>query len=67
MRGKTRRKRGKLGAREKRGHNIDGKRQEKRKSATSVKHLGGSFGTLPPTRGQEIQKMHSSNAVSGAV
>lgn len=39
-----------------RGHNIDGKRQEKRKRATSVKHLGGSFGTLPPARGHEIRK-----------
>lgn len=67
MRGKTRRKRDKLGARKKRGHNIDGKRQEKHKSATSVKHLEGSFGTLPSTKGQEIPKMHSSNAGSGAV
>lgn len=67
MSGKTRKKRGKLGARGKRGHNIDGKRQKKHKSATSVKHLEGSFATLPPTRGQELQKMNSSNAGSGAV
>lgn len=60
------------GGGKRRGHNIDGKRQEKHKRATSVKHLGGSFGTLPPARGHKIRggkktHTHGSNAGIGGV